>query len=180
MTRKKNLLIVLPSALVLSGAVFLAVGPRSPHAVKVGESAPRFDLPTLPEGAARLGDFRGQVVVLNFWATWCPPCVEETPSLEKFAEQMRPEGVAVIGVSVDQDQTALERFVLAHRLSFPVARDPAQVLSGRYGTFIFPETYILDRSGRVAEKIIGPIDWLDPRIIEFVRGLARPSERAAR
>ena len=180
MTRKKNLLIVLPSALVLSGAVFLAVRPRSPHAVKVGESAPRFDLPTLPEGAARLGDFRGQVVVLNFWATWCPPCVEETPSLEKFAEQMRPEGVAVIGVSVDQDQTALERFVLAHRLSFPVARDPAQVLSGRYGTFIFPETYILDRSGRVAEKIIGPIDWQDPRIIEFVRGLARPNERAAR
>ena len=86
----------------------------------------------------------------------------------------------MIGVSVDQDQAALEGFVLAHRLSFPVARDPAQVLSGRYGTFIFPETYILDRSGRVAEKIIGPIDWLDPRIIEFVRGLARPSERAAR
>src|SRR2546422_687582 len=114
MTRKKNLLIVLPAALVLGGAVFLAVRPRSPHAVEVGGSAPRFDLPTLTEGTASLGDFRGQVVVLNFWATWCPPCVEETPSLEKFAEQMRPQGVTVIGVSVDQDAEALEKFVAAH------------------------------------------------------------------
>jgi thiol-disulfide isomerase/thioredoxin len=106
-TSKKNLLLVLPAALILSGAVFLAVRPRSPRAVEVGESAPRFDLPTLAEGSASLGDFHGQVVVLNFWATWCAPCVEETPSLEKFAEQMRPDGVAVIGVSVDQDQAAL-------------------------------------------------------------------------
>ena len=179
-TSKRNLLLVLLAALILGGAVFLVVRRRPPRAVAVGELAPRFELPSLAEGPARLRDFHGQVVVLNFWATWCQPCVEETPSLEKFAEKMRPDGVAVIGVSVDQDQAALERFVLAQRLSFPIARDPEQVLSGRYGTFIFPETYILDRSGRVAEKIIGPIDWQDPRIIEFVRGLARPNERAAR
>src|SRR2546427_1155608 len=115
MTRKKNLLIVLPAALVLSGAVFLAVRPRSPHAVEVGESAPRFDLPTLAEGSASLGDFHGQVVVLNFWATWCPPCVEETPSLEKFAEQMRPDGVAGVGVRGGQDQAALARIVAPPR-----------------------------------------------------------------
>src|SRR2546428_1100877 len=158
MTRKKNLLLVRPAALVLGGAVFLVVRPRSPHAVEVGESAPRFDLPTLAEGPARLRDFHGQVVVLNFWATWCPPCVEETPSLEKFAEQMRPAGVTVIGVSVDQDKEAIEKFALAFHLTFSIARDPDQILAGRYGTFKFPETYILDRSGRVAEKIIGPTD----------------------
>ena len=180
MTSKRNLLLVLLAALILGGAVFLVVRRRPPRAVAVGELAPRFELPSLAQGPARLRDFHGQVVVLNFWATWCPPCVEETPSLEKFAEQLRPAGVTVIGVSVDQDQEAIEKFVLAFHLTFSIARDPDQVLAGRYGTFKFPETYILDRSGRVAEKIIGPTDWQDPRIIEFVRGLARPNERAAR
>src|SRR5207249_7236991 len=147
----------------------------------VGDPAPAFEgLPALRGGPVGLEDYRGRVVVLNFWATWCPPCVEETPSLERFAEKMRPAGVTVIGVSVDQDQEAIEKFALAFHLTFSIARDPDQVLAGRYGTFKFPETYILDRSGRVAEKIIGPTDWQDPRIIEFVRGLARPNERAAR
>src|SRR2546428_6565287 len=124
MTRKKNLLLVRPAALVLGGAVFLVVRPRSPHAVEVGESAPRFDLPTLAEGSASLGDFHGQVVVLNFWATWCPPCVEETPSLEKFAEQMRPDGVAAVGVTRGPDPAAPERIVLAPRLARAPSRAP--------------------------------------------------------
>ena len=89
-TSKRNLLLVLLAALILGGAVFLVVRRRPPRAVAVGELAPRFELPSLAQGPARLRDFHGQVVVLNFWATWCPPCVEETPSLEKFAEQMRP------------------------------------------------------------------------------------------
>src|SRR5437899_12294000 len=176
MTRKKNLLIVLPAALVLSGAVFLAVRPRSPHAVKVGESAPRFDLPTLAEGTASLGDFHGQVVVLNFWATWCPPCVEETPSLERFAEKAKPLGVVVLGVSVDTDLEALQKFVADYHLTFPIARDPSRALPARYGTFQFPETYILDRNGRVAEKIISNDDWDDPRMLSFVEALARPGQ----
>lgn len=151
-----------------------------PQEVAVGESAPNFELPALGHGTARLREYRHHVVVLNFWATWCPPCVEEAPSLEKFAEQMRSEGVAVIGVSVDQDQAQLEKFVAEHGLTFPIARDPNQNLAGRYGTFKFPETYILDRDGRVAEKIVGAIDWHDLRIIDFVRELAHPGERASR
>src|SRR5437899_2387324 len=176
MTRKKNLLIVLPAALVLSGAVFLAVRPRSPHAVKVGESAPRFDLPTLAEGTASLGDFHGQVVVLNFWATWCPPCVEETPSLEKFAEKAKPLGVVVLGVSMDTDLKALQKFVTNYHLTFPITRHPSCVLPARYRSFQFPETYILDRNGRVAEKIISNDDWDDPRMLSFVEALARPGQ----
>src|SRR5207249_6151234 len=169
-------------ALGLAGAVLVLFAMptyRQGEASVAGKTARNFPL-EIAGKPAHLTDLKGRVVVLNFWATWCPPCVEETPSLEKFAEQMRPAGVTVIGVSVDQDQEAIEKFALAFHLTFSIARDPDQVLAGRYGTFKFPETYILDRSGRVAEKIIGPTDWQDPRIIEFVRGLARPNERAAR
>jgi cytochrome c biogenesis protein CcmG, thiol:disulfide interchange protein DsbE len=94
--------------------------------------------------------------------------------LERFAEQLRPDGTAVIGVSVDQDTDALAKFLAQYHTSFPIARDPDQALAARYGTFKFPETYILDRDGRLAEKIIGAIDWQDPRILEYVRALARP------
>jgi peroxiredoxin len=113
------------------------------------------------------------VVVLNFWATWCPPCVEETPGLEKFAEQMHAQGVTVLSVSVDQDAAALQTFAAQQHLSFPIGRDPDQSVANRYGTFLFPETYIIDEDGRVAEKLIGPVDWQDPRIIRFVQELTR-------
>jgi peroxiredoxin len=159
------------AALVLAVGLLWSLRSAAPRAVEVGERAPGFNLPGLNQANIKLADHRGQVVVVNFWATWCPPCVEETPSLQKFAEEMSKESVAVIGVSVDQDQTALRQFVAEHQLSFPVALDPDQVLAGRFGTYKFPESYILDRQGRVAEKIIGAIDWKDPRIITFVESL---------
>jgi peroxiredoxin len=99
--------------------------------------------------------------------------VEETPGLEKFAEQMRRQGVTVVSVSVDEDVTALETFVADQHLSFPIMRDPDRSIANRYGTFQFPETYIIDQDGRVAEKLIGPVDWQDSRIITFVKELAR-------
>jgi cytochrome c biogenesis protein CcmG/thiol:disulfide interchange protein DsbE len=160
--------------LFLGGAAAFYLGHRrdAKSGVAVGESAPDFTLPGLGRGSLALANYKQQVVVLNFWATWCPPCVEETPSLEKFATRVQPMGVTVIGVSVDQDQAALEKFVSDYHLSYPVALDPERTLAARYGTFQFPETYIIDRNGRVAEKIIGPIDWQDPRIFSFVETLA--------
>jgi peroxiredoxin len=169
-TKAVKILILL---LILGGAVFLALRLRSPRPVDIGERAPDFTLPALTHGSLSLHDFGRQVVVLNFWATWCSPCVEETPSLEKFAEQVRLQGVAVMGVSVDQDVAALQAFAAEQHLSFPIARDPSQSVANRYGTFQFPETYIIDQEGRVAEKLIGPVDWQDPRLITFVRALAR-------
>lgn len=120
-----------------------------------------------------LKDLKGKVVMVNFWATWCPPCVEETPSLEKLSSDLRKLGVEVIGVSVDRDPAALKKFISDNHLSFPIARDPDQAVASTYGTFQFPETYILDREGRVAEKIIGARDWGDPLMLSFVDSLAR-------
>ena len=179
---KRDVGLIVLVALIFTNLVWwvLRLRARPPAEVAVGESAPNFELPTLARGTASLHDYPHQVIVLNFWATWCAPCVEEAPSLEKFAEQVRSDDVAVIAVSVDQNQAQLETFVADHHLTFPIARDPQQVLAGRYGSSVFPETYILDRRGHVAEKIIGAIDWTDPRIIDFVRELAHPRERASR
>ncbi len=184
---KKNLFQLLLAILVAGGAAWVFVRARQSRSlpVSVGEPAPDFTLPAFGPGSSksdsiRLSDYRRQVVVLNFWATWCPPCVEETPSLNKFAAGMRSRGVAVIGVSVDQDGAALAKFVADFHLSFPIARDPNQSVAARYGTFKFPETYILDRDGKVAEKIIGAIDWQDPRIVTFVEDLAGNTARPVR
>jgi peroxiredoxin len=175
--------------------LYLALRPRSTRPLEVGDSAAEFTLPLFRNAGTdaatgsdprpapaviRLSDYRHRVVLVNFWATWCPPCVEEAPSLEKFAEQMRTQGITVVGISVDEDANALEKFLDVFRTSFPIARDPQRALATRYGTFKFPETYILDRDGRVAEKIIGAIDWQDSRIVEYVRALAGPSQRASR
>lgn len=152
--------------------VFLGLRNRSAQPLKIGSKVPALAVPILAAGTVSLRDSHRDVLVLNFWATWCPPCVLEAPSLEKFAVRVKPLGVRVLGVSVDQDSAALTRFVAAHHITYPIARDPNQYLSGRFGTHIFPETYIFDRNGRLAEKVIGVIDWDDPRMIQFVQALA--------
>ncbi|MBI4166356.1 MAG: TlpA family protein disulfide reductase [Acidobacteria bacterium] len=172
---KINLVRPLILASIVGATVFFAIHSRLAAPVRVGGAAPDFTLPKLEGGDVSLKDFRGRVVVLNFWATWCPPCVEEMPSLNSFAEQMGSEGVTVLGVSVDYDAKALRQFVQRNDVRFPIARDMAQRVSGQYGTFKFPETYIIDREGNISEKLLGAVDWQDPRIVSRVRNLASPA-----
>ena len=168
-------------AAVMGVVLGIALWQRAPNVAEVGGYPPDFTLPVLDAGPAdpapiHLSEHRGHVVLVNFWATWCPPCVEETPSLEALSTKMRRLGVEVIGVSVDQDPSAVKKFITGHNLSFPIVRDPDQKVASQYGTLKFPETYILDRDGRVAEKIIGPADWADPKMVSFVENLASPSK----
>jgi cytochrome c biogenesis protein CcmG/thiol:disulfide interchange protein DsbE len=119
----------------------------------------------------RLSDLRGKVVVLNFWATWCPPCVEEMPSLNRFDQQIRPLGAMVLGVSVDETQQAMEQFIRDQHISFPNYFEPTRSLAASYGTSMFPETYIIGKDGRIARKIIGPQDWDRPDFLQYIRQL---------
>lgn len=158
--------------------LYFALQRDTPYPVEVGEYGPDFTLPDFTGGSLapnpiHLYEHRGHIVLVNFWATWCAPCVEETPSLEKLSAQLQPMGVEVIAVSVDKDPAALAKFIAQYHLSFPVARDPDQTVASTYGTSVFPETYILDRQGRVAEKIIGGRDWEDPLLVSYVDTLAR-------
>jgi len=170
---KTNLVKAAAVIVILGAAVYFGIRQQQARPVAIGDTAPDFSVPALPSGSVDLKSYRGQIVVLNLWATWCPPCVEETPSLVQFAEKMKAHGVVVLGISVDDDAKALQDFVQENHISYPVGRDPDRSLSARYGTFQFPETYILDRRGRVAEKVIGPTDWDDARIQNFVQDLAR-------
>jgi cytochrome c biogenesis protein CcmG, thiol:disulfide interchange protein DsbE len=173
MMSKTNLAKLALLFLFLAGALFFALyqGPR--RMIGPGDLAPDFSLPTLSGGSVALRDFRRQVVVVNFWATWCPPCVNETPSLAKFAEEMRTSGVVVIGVSEDHDRAALERFATDYHLTYPIARDLDQAVATRYGTFRYPESHIIGGDGRIARKIVGAIDWQNPDLLSAVQELAR-------
>lgn len=115
-----------------------------------------------------LSQYRGQVLVLNFWATWCAPCVEEIPSLVQLQRQMKAKGVTVLAISVDVDQAAYQKFIKDHNVNLLTVRDAEQKTNTLYGTFKFPETYVIDRDGIMRRKFLGPIDWTARDVTDFL------------
>jgi cytochrome c biogenesis protein CcmG, thiol:disulfide interchange protein DsbE len=141
--------------------------------VVAGDSAPGFSVTTDRGQKIALDNFGGKVLVLNFWATWCPPCISELPSLNAMAGELKDSGVVVLGISVDKDEAAYQRFLKKVKLNFETSRDPKAEISSEYGTFKYPETYIIGRDGKVLEKFIADRDWMDPQILARLRGYAR-------
>lgn len=117
-----------------------------------------------------LHDLKGKVVVLNFWATWCPPCVEEMPSLVALQGRMK-DNVTVLAVSIDTDADAYRKFLQDHHVTLLTVRDGDQKSNSLYGTYRFPETYIIDRHGVIRRKFIGAINWSDREIEQYLNGL---------
>ena len=124
-------------------------------------------------GAAHLSDLRGKVVILNFWASWCPPCLEETQSLNKLQQAIEPRGGVVLGISVDDDNDAYKKFLADNHVIFPTYDDMTKKSATDYGTSMFPETYFIDREGRLARKLAGPQDWQSPEIMQSIEGLLK-------
>ncbi|MGB7601447.1 MAG: TlpA disulfide reductase family protein [Candidatus Sulfotelmatobacter sp.] len=143
---------------------------------RIGSAAPDFTVRDAGR-AVTLSQFKGQVVVLNFWATWCPPCIEEMPSLVQMQQRMKAKGVTVLAVSVDVDQSNYQRFLRDHNVDLLSVRDADQKSNALYGTFKFPETYIIDRNGVVRRKFIGAVDWTEPDVIEYLSKLSDKSLR---
>jgi cytochrome c biogenesis protein CcmG, thiol:disulfide interchange protein DsbE len=139
--------------------------------VVVGDTAPNFQVTTASGKTLTRSDFGGKVLVLNFWATWCPPCVEEFPSLNQFQKQMAGTGVVVLGVSVDKNERLYEQFLKRNGVAFETARNPEANIPAEYGTFKYPETYVIDANGKVRQKLIGGVDWTDPNVVSSIRSL---------
>jgi peroxiredoxin len=123
----------------------------------------------------RLSDLHGKIVVLNFWATWCTPCVEETPSLNRLQQWLSTRGGTVLGISEDEDPAAYSSFLTQYGVQFPTWRDPSLDLAKSYGTSIYPETYVIDQRGRIARRIIGPQEWDSPALLEYFQSLLTPT-----
>lgn len=137
----------------------------------IGQPAPLF---TVQDSGRKvsLAELRGKPVVLNFWATWCPPCIEEMPSLVAMGGRMKDK-VTVLAVSLDDDSDAYRKFVRDYGMepSLLVIRDKHKESNTLYGTFKFPETYIIDANGIVRRKFIGPSNWNSPAMVEYLSKL---------
>ena len=134
--------------------------------------APNFTLPGLDGKMVSLADYKGKVVLLNIWATWCPPCVEEMPSMEKLYQELKDEGLEILAVSIDESGAqAVLPFMKKHKLSFPALTDTKGAIKSLYQTTGVPESFIIDKEGIIIEKVIGPRDWAASGAIRFFRNL---------
>jgi cytochrome c biogenesis protein CcmG, thiol:disulfide interchange protein DsbE len=137
---------------------------------RIGSNAPDFTVQD-SDHKVTLSEFHGQVVVLNFWATWCPPCVEETPSLVQMQARLKTKGVVVLAVSIDDDDGAYHKFLKEYGVNMVTVRDEARKASSLYGTFGWPESYVIDRQGVIRRKFIGAVDWSSPEVTDYLSKL---------
>jgi cytochrome c biogenesis protein CcmG/thiol:disulfide interchange protein DsbE len=175
--------VVLAAAAILA-VMFLIVWLQSSkyEPLLVGKVAPDFQLPDLNDKQLRLSDYRGKVVFLNFWATWCKPCREEMPSMEVLNKTFEKEGLVILAVSIDRVTTKKEipPFVKGLNLTFPVLIDSWGQTDKRYKLMGVPETYIIDQQGVLREKVIGPRDWTRLDNLKILTHLLKSGEKAAR
>lgn len=139
-----------------------------------GQAGPDFELPLLTGESVRLQDYRGKVVFLNIWATWCGPCREEMPSMEKLYQALKDYDFEILAVSIDsQGADVVAPFAKKFNLTFPILLDRDGVTGRIYGTTGVPETFIIDKRGVIVSKVIGYRDWSDPAVIGALKELAQ-------
>jgi peroxiredoxin len=157
--------------LLVSVGLFLSAGcDRGRQPRQLGRVAPPFTIHSASRTVS-LSQYRGQVVLLNFWASWCPPCIEELPSL--MALHRRMPQLVILGVSIDTDAKAYHNFLLQNNIDFPTVREPSRATQTAYGTVQIPESYVIDRSGHIVRKYISAQDWTSPEIVETLSSILR-------
>jgi peroxiredoxin len=155
-----------------TGALDMQPLPVLTEAPRVGHLAPDFLLSTLDGREVRLSDYRGHVVFLNFWATWCGPCKVEMPAMERLYREFRPKGFAILAVSTDAEGAEVTKpFRDALGLSFTIAHDPDMIVGRLYGVRTLPVTFLVNREGVITHQVFGARDWEDPEARSGIRKL---------
>ena len=171
----KNFLIALALALLLP-ALASAHAPEV-HGFRLVRfnpppPAPDFTLQTPEGGQVTLNDLRGKTVLVNFWATWCPPCVREMPSMEALYQSLKGRNFIVLAISLDKaGARVVAPFVKKLKLTFPIALDPNSEVSAVYGARDLPSSFLLDPQGRVVAGAKGERDWFSPEARSYVEEL---------
>jgi peroxiredoxin len=166
------------TVLLLGGIAVAWTGRGDFTPVDSGRTAPDFAATTLQGDTFDVAAMRGRVVVLNVWATWCRPCVKEMPALQRLWERNRDDGLVVVGVSVDSPallmgdvEGAVRRFVDDLGLTFPIVLDPERRIEAGYPVAGYPMTFVIDREGRIVERVLGPREWDEPEMESELRRL---------
>ena len=175
---KIDLAIKAATGVLLVALAFVIVYSVQDHVVGVGDSAPGFRVKTENGAVMTPTNFGGKVLILNFWASWCAPCVQEIPSLNQIQKMFASQGLVVLGVNVDSKEDLYRNMLRRFQVTFQTVRDPQENINYRYGTYKVPESYIIDRNGKVLQKYAGLPDvnggwkvWTDPQIVSYVRSL---------
>ena len=144
---------------------------RGLQQVKEPVPAPDFML-SAPDGRqVSLKDFRGKVVFLNFWASWCAPCREEMPAMQRLYQEFRGKGFEIVGVNVKDQRTDALAFLKKLQITYPIMLDPDGKVGELYGAFGMPLTYLIDRNGTVLARLMGPADWYTPGARQLIKTL---------
>lgn len=175
----RSLLIVVLFLLV-GGGVYLGFAgssrPQFEAARKIleGDVAPDFTLQDTAGNQVSLADLRGKVVLVNFWATWCPPCRAEMPSMDRLHDAMAGEDFVMLAINIEENaRTVVPEFLKKSPHRFPVLYDDQGVVQKVYGVYKFPESFIIRKDGVIDDKVIGAIDWAHPETIAYFKALTK-------
>lgn len=162
----------LSATILLTILVFITA--FRPPAISSNSKAPNFSLPDLSGKIINLSDYKGKTIFLNFFATWCPPCREEMPSIEKLYKQSSPLNLTVLTVAIDKKGIGpVSRFIEENKYTFKVLLDPKNKAADKYEVKFVPTSFIINRKGEIVDKVVGGRDWADPEMLDKFRKLAK-------
>jgi len=158
---------------VVGSAIWFSL-PEAPASVRQGDYLTEFTLPDVNGVMQSIP--KGKVLLLNFWATWCPPCRREIPSMARLHDKYASQGLKIIAISVDQRRDDLINFMKEYRMPFEVLHDADRAVSRQYGVFRYPESFLVSRDGKVVRHMIGAVNWMSEPITRTIDNmLAEPS-----
>ena len=169
-SRKYSWLFVLGMIAAVAGVIWFAL-PEAPASVRPGEQRADFMLPDVQGVMQSLP--KGEVVLLNFWATWCPPCRKEIPSMAALHDKYGEQGLKIVAVSVDRELGNLKAFMQEHRMPFQVLHDADSTVSRSYGVFRYPESFLIDRNGTVLYHLIGAKEWMSRPVLDTIESMLK-------
>ena len=169
----RSIILIVIIAVVGLG-VYITSNLPSTTSVVAGETAPDFQLEDTKGNLISLSSLRGKVVLVNFWATWCPPCREEMPAMERLHEVMSGDDFVMLAINTEQKgRTVVPEFLKKTPYTFPILFDDKEVVQQQYGVYKFPESFVIRKDGIIDQKIVGPLDWSSTKTIAYFKGLTK-------